>query len=199
MRTLSRRPLLAATLVLASLGLAGCAGLNTVSGEVSSFGQWPEGRAPGSYAFERLPSQQQDGEHTRFEALAAQALQARGFTPVAAGAKPDVVVQIGARVTRQSRSPWDDPFWWRFGSGYGSRWYGVGAWRWSSALDPEYDREAALLLRDAASGTPLYEARAHSTGVTPGGDRLLGGLFLLSLSDFPAARPEPHAASVVLP
>jgi len=202
MRHAIRRHLLIA--LLGTAALAGCAGLNTVSGEVSSFGGWPAGRAPGSFGFERMPSQQQDPEEqARLERMAAAALQAKGFQPVAEGAKPDVVVQVGARVSRQSRSPWDDPLWWRFGAGVGPRWYGPwygwGSWRWSNSLDPEYAREVALLLRDGASGTPLYEARARNAGATPGGDPLMEGLFQLSMSDFPAARGEPHSASIVRP
>jgi Domain of unknown function (DUF4136) len=137
----TRRPLLIA--LLGSLALGGCAGLNTVSGEVSSFGGWPAGRAPGSYGFERLPSQQQDPEEqARLERMAAAALQAKGFQPATAGAKPDVVVQVGARISRQAHSPWDDPLWWRFGVGVGPRWhgpwYGWSSWRWTTPVDPEY-------------------------------------------------------------
>ena len=44
--------------MLAALVLSGCAGLNNVTSEVSSYGQWPADRKPASYAFERLPSQQ---------------------------------------------------------------------------------------------------------------------------------------------
>ena len=39
----------------AALLLAGCAAMNTVTSEVVSYGDWPAGRAPGSYVFERLP------------------------------------------------------------------------------------------------------------------------------------------------
>jgi hypothetical protein len=68
-----------------------------------------------------------------------------------------------------------------------------------SPTDPEYTREVALLLRDSASGTPLYEARALNAGITPGAERLIAGLFQLAMSDFPNARGEPHDASVVRP
>jgi hypothetical protein len=39
-----------------ALTLAGCASMNQLTSEVSSFSQWPAARKPGSYAFERLPS-----------------------------------------------------------------------------------------------------------------------------------------------
>ena len=38
--------------------LAGCASLNSLESDVSSYSRWPAGRAPATYAFERLPSQQ---------------------------------------------------------------------------------------------------------------------------------------------
>ena len=50
------KKVLALTLLLALL--AGCAAMRSLSTEVSSYGEWPAGRQPGSYAFERLPSQQ---------------------------------------------------------------------------------------------------------------------------------------------
>lgn len=197
------RRLILALAAAAPLGLVGCAALNSVHGEVSSFGSWPQGRAAGSYRFERLPSQQSAGaaeqaEQAALERGAAEALAAAGFTPAAEGAKAEVVVQLGARITRQARSPWDDPLWWRVHGPLGWRgWAGYpGAWRWNTPIDPEYDREAALLLRDAASGEPLYEARARNSGGTPGGTPVLGDLFRLAMSDFPAARPEPHGVTL---
>ena len=56
-RTMS---LLLATALAAplTLGLGGCAAMRSVSSEVSTFGEWPATRKPGTYAFERLPSQQ---------------------------------------------------------------------------------------------------------------------------------------------
>jgi len=59
---MNRRMLWALAAGAAALGLAGCAAVNQVWADVSSFGEWPGGRAPGSYAFERLPSQQADAQ-----------------------------------------------------------------------------------------------------------------------------------------
>ena len=87
----------AATLVL----LGGCAAVSTVSTDVSSFGEWPADRKPGTYAFERLPSQAaRAAESAALEAAAMPALAKAGFTPAAAGATPDVLVQVGARTDR---------------------------------------------------------------------------------------------------
>jgi hypothetical protein len=135
------------------------------------------------------------------EAAAQAALQEAGFKPAAAGATPDVVVQLGARVARQLRSPWDDPMW--MGFGY-SRWnwphWGGPGWGWGTRIDnTTYARETALLIRDKASGEPLYEARARTDGATPGGKSVLLAMFSASMKDFPAAKPEPHNVGVMMP
>lgn len=182
--------------------LAGCAAFQTFTGEVSSYGAWPAGRAPGTFAFDRLPSQQADmNDQKPLEEAAQAALQAAGFTPVAAGGTPDVMVQIGARISAQVRSPWDDPLWWH--GGYG-RWnwprWGGPAWGWHAELSsPSYAREVAVLIRDRASGQPLYEAHAHSDGASPGGKTVINAMFAIALKEFPATRPEPHDVSVSLP
>jgi hypothetical protein len=188
--------------VSAGLLLGGCAGLKTVNVEVSSFGSWPLGRAAGSYAFERLPSQQAQGERqAAVEALAATALSQAGFVPAAAGAPADVTVQLGARVTRQDRSPWDDPLW---GPAWGPRWvmtpWSRPGWGWTwGPGNPEYLREVAVLVRDRASGEALYEARASNGGLTEGGSAMLGALFSAALQAFPAVQGEPHTVRASLP
>ncbi len=184
--------------------LAGCAAINSLAVDVSSFGEWPSGRASGSYAFERLPSQQAHAvEAQALEAAAAPALAAAGFSPVAAGATPDVLVQLGARVGRAEQSPWNDPLWWRGGwggglnLGYGNRWHS-GPWRgpvWGGSLryeSPRYDREVGLLIRDRSSGHPLYEVRASSEGYTSQADELLRPLFGAALAEFPRTQSAPH-------
>ena len=47
---------LAAALPVAA-ALAGCASFNEITADVASFGEWPAGRAPGTFGFDRLPSQ----------------------------------------------------------------------------------------------------------------------------------------------
>src|SRR5690349_12718573 len=69
-----------APLLCAAAMLGGCAGMQEVSSKVSSFGAWPEGRQPGTYVFERLPSQQNRArEQAVLEAAAEPALAAAGF------------------------------------------------------------------------------------------------------------------------
>ena len=70
---------LAGALALAGT-LAGCANLATLDSVVLSYGQWPAARAPGTYAFERLPSQQANPERQQLlEVRRAERLQAGGF------------------------------------------------------------------------------------------------------------------------
>ena len=187
-----------ATLVV----LAGCATVNQFSAEVSTFGNWPAGRQPGTYAFERLPSQQAQGERIqRLEAAAAPALARAGFRPVAAGGTPDVLVQVGLRVSRADLSPWDDPLWWRGGFGM----WRHGPWGgpvWGAGMrmeSPRYDREVAVLLRDRGTGAPLFEARASSEGYNRATDAAsLQPLFSAALLDFPATGVNPRQVTVPL-
>ena len=197
-----RRPSLAAFALAAGASatlLAGCASLGQLGADVSSFGDWPAGRAPGSYAFERLPSQQAQADASQaLEAAATPALAAAGFQPVAAGTEPDVLVQVGASVNRSERSPWNDPLWW--GGGFGG--WRHGPWRgpnWGASLRIEgdrYEREVALLIRDRASGKPLFEARANSEGFDRRAAPVLKPLFSAALLDFPQTGLNPRRVRV---
>lgn len=185
-------------LCLALLG--GCASLRNVTSDVSSFGEWPADRKAGTFAFERLPSQvARADEAAALEAAALPALQKAGFTPAAAGAAPDVLVQLGGRSQRTDYGAWNDPLWWRGGFGH----WRPGPWlspRWGLSLRSDFerfDREVAVLLRDRASGTPLYEAHAQTDGSTAGDSALLAAMFAAALKDFPAsAAVNPRQVSV---
>ena len=198
-----RRAALIAGTAFTALLLTACAGmLNTVSSDVSSFGEWPGDRKPGTYAFERLPSQQARGKETEaLEAAAVPALAKAGFTPAAAGATPDVLVQVGARTDRADYQAWDDPLWWRGGFGY----WRYGPWlspRWSLGVrgePPRYDREVALLMRDRATGKPLFEARAVNEGNANFSMPLMTALFQAALADFPKLGLNPRRVVVTLP
>ncbi len=194
---MKRRLLLATPLLLGA-----CASLNTISCDVSSFGDWPAGRAAGSYAFERLPSQQaQAAEADALEAAARPALPKAGFVPAAAGQEPEVLVQLGGRFTRSTRSAWDDPLWWRGGFGR----FRHGPWigpTWSMQLQMEssrYDSEVALLLRDRASGKPLYETRASLDATSRADTATVVAMFEAALADFPRLALSPRRVTVALP
>ena len=182
--------------------LAGCAAFNSLTVLVSTTGDWPAERKAGSYAFERLPSQQAQAEVTaELEAAAQGALLRAGFTPVAAAQEPDVLVQVGARDRLIGVQVWDDPLWWRGGYGYWrhgpwmSPYWGMSGWY----QVPRYEREVAVLIRDRASGKPLFEARASSEGNSSPGARVLSAMFNAALMDFPRLGLNPRQVVVTLP
>lgn len=197
--------------------LSACASTSTLQAQITSYGQWPANRTPGTYAFERLPSQEAQPEpQQRLEDAAHRALTAVGFTAAPAGAAPDVLVQLGARVTRYAASPWDDPWGWRGGFGYGygygyARWYGrpwiggypygYGGYGGYYGYYDYYQRQVALMLRDGPSGTPLYEGRASSDGsyYGNGSHELLSAMFKAALADFPKSGSVPHSVNITLP
>ena len=187
---------------LATLGaavlLAGCGAMTTVTSDVSSYGPWPAGRAPGSYVFERLPSQQaQPEQQAQLEDAARPALEHAGFKEAADASQADVIVQLGGRVTRYDRSPWDDPFWWRWNGAY---WRHPG---WRSGMGfglrydlPYFEREVALLMRDRKTGNPLFEARATNDGAGSTSVPLLSAMYEAALKDFPLPAVNPRRVSV---
>ncbi len=205
MFTPTRRLVLTSLSAAALLAVTGCAGPYTVSADVSSYGNWPADRKPGTYAFDRLPSQQQNEEaakrQTALEDAVRPALEKAGFTPAADAKTADVLVTLGARVTAYDPVPWDDPLWWRWrgrlmiSPRYGYVGPGPWGWRQDPFFDRRYDRAVAVLLRDRASGEALYEAHASNEGISAG-DGLLGPLFSASLAEFPKVDPKSHRVSV---
>ncbi len=193
-----------AVVVIAAALLAGCATTPSVVSDVSSFGQWPAARKPGSYVFERLPSQAARAEQqAQLEASAAGALTKAGFTLAADPNTADVTVQIGARVTRTEISVWDDPLWWRWGAGYwrnpGWRGSRVGvATQFDFSRSTQYEREVALLIRDRKAGTPLYETRASNDGRYGGDAALLAAMFEAALKDFPTPALSPRRVETMI-
>jgi hypothetical protein len=183
-------------------GCASWPGFHTITAQVSSYGNWPASRTAQSYAFERLPSQQAQADlQQQLEEAARPALAAAGFKPVAEGAQPDVLVQVGARITRTEPSPWADPLWWRGP---------IGPWRsryWPTPIHPpalwledlpREEREVAVLMRDRASSQPIYEARATHSGSNRAGMDLIRALFKAALMDFPASGLNPRPVNVPL-
>lgn len=200
-----RRLLLKSAAAATLLALGGCAAINSLPVQVSTFGEWPAGRAPGRYAFERLPSQQAQAEQQqRLEAAAAPALARAGFSPVASGETPDLLVQVGARNSRSEGAAWDDPFWWHGGFSWGRR----GPWRgpmWSFGMSTYYpsnrsvEREVALLVRERESAKPLFEARASSEGLYSLDTKTAQAMFDAALTDFPRVGINPRTVTVPTP
>ena len=140
-----------------ALFLAGCAATQ-LDATVHTTGNWPVGRAPGSFAYERLPSQMaQPEEQDRLEAEALPALAKAGFTPVASGETPDVRVQVAAR-TIQGQVVYAGPY-------YGGPW---GPWGgWGSKRTEAWNRVAA-------QGAKVM-ARGHWVIMFPEGTRIARG------------------------
>jgi hypothetical protein len=200
---------------LAAAALAGCASLNNVESEVASFSHWPAGRAPSTYAFERLPSQQANPQQAQLlEDTARLAVESVGFVPAPEVGAADVTVQIGARITAYETSPWADPFWYGarpywyrpygfygrpyWGPHWGPYWGPYGHYGyWGPYSYTTYEREVAILIRDKTSGEPLYEARALSGGNWAGVSTVLPAMFVAALRDFPSGSPtNPHRVVV---
>lgn len=202
---MNRRLILSSATALAVAALAACTGPYTVSADVSSYGNWPAGRSAGSYAFERLPSQQHNEEaskrETTLEDAAKAALEKAGFKPAADAKSADVLVTLGARITAYDPVPWDDPLWWRWRGRLISPRYGYGGWgAWGWRNDPffdrRYDRAVAVLMRDRATGEALFEAHASNEGSTNGGEAMIGALFEAAMSDFPKVNSKSHSVGV---
>ena len=199
-------------LALAGL-LTGCASTRLIDSDVNSFGAWPAGRAPATFAFERLPSQQARPEQqAQLEAAALPALEQVGFRFVAApssssgaasAGSPDVLVQVAARTLRYDGGWNGDPFW------PGGAFYrgGIGRWRGGGSLglygargwSPTYYlNEVSLLIRDGRTQQVLYETRAQHDGVWfDAGVR--AALFDAALQDFPRPALSPRRVTVEIP
>lgn len=181
------------------LALGGCATLRQLDNDVSTYSQWPAGRKPSSYAFERLPSQQaRPDQQQKLEDAAQRAVEAAGFMPAADQRESDVSIQVGARVSPNERALYDDPFWWRGGlythwrRGFYSPYWGV------NVATPSYEREVAVLIRDRKSGQPLYEARATNGGSSSSMAAVLPAMFEAAMKDFPHTGVNPRRVSVEL-
>ncbi len=196
-----------ACVMLASL--AACAGPQSLTSQVSSYGSWPEGRKPGRYVFERLPSQQaQPDQQDKLEAAAQPALAAAGFEQVPEADKADVTVQVGARVRIDQRARYYDPFWGPYGP-YGPWYPGVGGWwggggrgglSFSMAMEPPYVQMTVdLLIRDRKGNQVLYETHAKYDRLGAADDRLLPYMFEAAMKDFPLQAVSPREVTITIP
>lgn len=191
--------------------LSACAGMQEVTSKVSSFGTWPEGRQPGSYVFERLPSQQNRAqEQAVLEAAAEPALAAAGFAKVADAQQADVLVQVSAQVQAEPRYP--GGYWYPYGPWYpyGGPWRpGVGGW-WGSggrggvsismAMAPPWvQMQVDVLIRDRRNNQVLYETHAVHERVGSPIDALYPFLFQAALKDFPRQAVSPRVVTIPVP
>jgi Domain of unknown function (DUF4136) len=203
--------LLSAAVLGLALALSGCAALNTLDSEVSTYSQWPAARKPTTFAFERLPSQQsRPQEQAQLESIARPALISAGFQEVPEAKDADITVQVGMRISRTDPYPYyADPLWWRGGlyapyypRAVGRPFWGPGYWGPGYPMmydSPRYDREVAVLMRDQQTHQVLYEARAASDGMSIGSDKLAAAMFMAAMKDFPHTGINPRTISIQLP
>jgi len=195
----------ALSILIAAAALSACAGLHELSNDVSTYSLWPADRKPTTYTFERLPSQQVNAQQQLLlEDAAHRAMEKAGFTLATDPAAADVSVTLGARVTPNDRSPYDDPFWWHGGL-YGYRYFGRPYYyrgfgpRFGYPFfdSPTYEREVAMLIRDRKTGQPLYEVRVVNDGFSSSIDALLGAMFEAGMAGFPQQPGGPNPRKVV--
>ena len=181
----------AALLALATLAalLAGCAGMRIVDTEVRAFSANQGVALPASYRFERLPSQQANGDlQDRLEAIAQAALAQVGMRRDDAAARYSVLIEL--QIARDPRAPWDDPPFW---GGFYHRdmvllpsGAVVHVPMVAMQVDmPYYRREVHLLVRRLSDGMPVFESRANHDGRWRDDDAVLPAMFEAALSGFP--------------
>lgn len=182
------KPVVAALLASAALLLSGCATVApNVETEVRSFAAaTAQPVQPGTFRFDRAPSQEQNAEQAqRLETMALAALQSKGFTRNDAAARYSV--QIGAS-TSNAVLVYPDPF---FGRPFG---YPFGRPRlWlhrpfyaSSLMDREsFITQVRLEIRDIGTGKLVYESTATNEEAWYNPARVLPALFTAALADFP--------------
>lgn len=186
----------------ATLSLAGCGTMTSLTADVSSFGQWPPTRPLPRYAFERLPSQQaQPDFQARVEAAARPVLTRKGFVEADSPQKADVLVQVAAQA-RTLYSGYDPFDRWdgRFFGGFGGFWGGRGGLGFGMSFDPPVTQmQVDVLIRDKASSQTLYET--HATHRRAGGvvESLMPAMFDAALKDFPAQAISPRVVTVPIP
>ncbi|MGY0196584.1 DUF4136 domain-containing protein [Leptothrix sp. BB-4] len=187
---------------VASLGLAGCAAITSVNVEVRTFGSWPEGRKPGSYAFDRLPSQEASVDRrAALESAASAALERIGFSAAPDAEHADVLVQFGARQAQVIDPPPRVSF--GFGIGtpigrHGGVGFGMGSHPWYADRVREL-REMGLLLIDRSSRKVLVEVQTRHESRYGLGDDVLQALFDAALDGFPDLPAGERTVTVALP
>ncbi len=190
-------------MLLTAALLSGCAAMNRLSSEVSSFGAWPQGKAEPSFVFDRPPSQPAQRQQM-LEDAALPALMQAGFRQAADPAQADFVIQLAATVSGDPL--WVDdfgfayPFGWR--GGWHHRYFGFGyGWGYGPLGGPfprtAYLREVIVQVRDRRSGQTVYETRASNSSHSPTIDWLLPAMFRAAMADFPNTQPNPR--NVVIP
>lgn len=178
-----------------------------LTSDVSSWSRWPSQRAPSTFAFERLPSQQAEPDRQKaIEDAARPAIEGAGFVATADPIRAAFTVELGVRVEATAPPPFGDPYWatsgWRWHFGYGP---GRAFWRpgwpygWGAGFDDVvYRSEVSVLIRDHGDGKPLFESHAVSEGYAPPNPTTLPAMFDAAMKDFPLGAAQPHRVTVPL-
>ncbi|QDL55958.1 DUF4136 domain-containing protein [Rhodoferax aquaticus] len=171
--------------LLALLGLAvltGCASSRMVDSDVSAFAGANGAQRPASYRFERLPSQEAQGNsQSRIESIAEVALQNVGLTPSAT--VPKYSVQITVRVAAYLRHPQRvNSRNWLLDEGKD----GTRGPTMLLNLEPTwYKHSVHLVLRDLGTGQVAYETQATHDGPWSDTLGLLPAILDAALADYP--------------
>ena len=197
----------AAALLLA----AGCAGMQTVDVDVTSFASWPGGTpaaAGSTYRFERLPSQQQSAvQRDRLETFARDALARKGLQPTPALAQYSVQISTNTQLVSDgyATAPYGGPnvgistgiFSGSGGGGFGGISFGfpLGG---NSTGSTGYRVELVMLLRSLQTNTVVYESRAYA--VTPSSEdpAVLAAMVDSALRGFPVPLTGPQRYKINL-
>ena len=184
-------------LLCAALWLTGCASTRLVDSDVQSFSQLAGAPARATYSFERLPSQQAQGaQQSAVEDQARLALAKVGLRQDSAA--PFYRVQAHARIDLQAYPDyWDGPGWGWGGLGVGRGFYGGLSMRFPPPT--LYRREVGLILREAASGTVVYETRAVHEGVWTDNPAVFAAMFDAALNGFPTPPTGPRRIVLEIP
>ncbi len=185
----------------AVVALAGCASMNTVVGDVSSFASAPADVKAGNFRFERLPSQEQDAAHAQaLEDMAQKALEKVGFKRNDGSAQ--FSVQVGAW-TSEAIMVWPEPALGRWG--WPSRFNHLRPWgAYPHLYGPWPDRQVFLSkvrleIRDLVSAKVVFEATATNEESWFRANAVLPALFEAALMGFPAANPTVHSVTIAVP
>lgn len=221
--TTARHRLAALLLAAATLALAGCASTASVQTQVSQFNQWPANAQGASFsvstAAQGASAQWGDLQRQNYEQQLAQALQAQGLQPAAAGqsARFHAQMRLDSREDKINISEpiYGPPYYGPYGHGFGH--YGwphywedgvFGRRFWGPPAyygQRQYQRPVAshllsVRIQDSSqNNSTVYEANAQYQGSPPDINALMPYLIRSAFSDFPGQNGKTRQLEFKLP